>query len=138
MQYDYKCSQCDNIQEEEHSAVGFKEFEPKCKKCGSVCKYTFTPTIVQFALKDGPSGSWASKGIRFKNYRAKQNENMKKRQRDRYGHLSREAIPNYKGKETETWANARSEALKDKGPEVASTYNAKVASETKSKKKIIV
>jgi len=109
----------------------FKEFEPECDKCGAKCKYEFAPTIVQFALKDGPSGSWPSKGNRFKKYREKQSKAAEKRQRDRYGDPA--AVPNYKGQETGTWAEAQAQARADKdnpNPDAtAATYADKVASE---------
>jgi hypothetical protein len=109
----------------------FKEFEPECIECGAKCKYEFAPTIVQFALKDGPSGSWPSKGNRFKKYREEQSKAAEKRQRDRYGNPA--AVPNYKGQETGTWAEAQSQARADKdnpNPEAtAATYTDKVATE---------
>jgi len=109
----------------------FKEFEPECDKCGAKCKYKFTPTVVQFALKDGPSGSWPSKGNRFKKFREEQSKKAAKRQQGRYGNPS--AVPNYKGEETGTWAEAQSRASNDKDnpnpAETAATYTDKVASE---------
>lgn len=142
MLYDYRCTnvkkKCKNVQEEECSFKTFKTFKPKCKKCGAPCKYEFTPTIIQFALKDGPSGSWPSKGNRFKAFRNKKDEEMKRRQKDRYGHLQRDAIPNYKGKDTGTWQEAQFQALKDKGAESAATFNQKIRLEKKNSKKIIV
>jgi hypothetical protein len=63
---------------------------------------------------------------------------MSKRQRDRYGHLKKDAIPNYKGQETGTWAEAQFQALKDKGSESAATFVEKVKEEKKADKKIVV
>ena len=126
MTYDYICTKCKNVQEEQHSVEGFKEYRPKCGKCGSPCQYTFTPTVVQFALKDGESGSWPSKGERFKKYRNEQNEKAKRRQKDRYGHLRRDAVPNYLGRETSSWREAQSEARKDRGEKSAMTYEPKI------------
>jgi hypothetical protein len=81
---------------------------------------------VQFILKDGPSGSWPSKGERIKSQRKKASEAAGQRQRERYKNPS--LVPNYKGKETDTWDEAQQEALKDKGPESASTYDELLAS----------
>lgn len=114
--YEYFCTNdaCFSSQEEEHSIIGFKEYHPACQACGSECKYHFVPSVIQFALKDGPSGSWPSKGNHFKQYRSKRAEEMEKRQKDRYGHLSRDAKPNYNGQVTETWREAQSLAMQDK------------------------
>jgi hypothetical protein len=131
--YDYKCISCQVVHEEDHLVDGFKEFHPKCPDCGGICNYIFTPTIVQFSLIDGPSGSWPSKGEHFKNYRNEQNEKAKRRQKDRYGHLNRDAIPNYLGRETSSWREAQSEAKKDRGEASARTYESKIK---QSKKKI--
>lgn len=132
--YDYVCTKkkCRHVQEHEHSVNGFKEYEPKCPKCGSKCKYKFTATIVQFALKDGPTGSWPSKGEHFKNYRRKQSENIKRRQLDRYG-PPKEAVPNFKGEIVDSWDEAKSRAVKELGPQVGQTYNHKIIKERKKR-----
>lgn len=107
----------------------FKEHHPNCEDCGTPCNYEYVPSVPQVVLKDGASGSWPSKGERFKNYRAKQSEKMTKRQYDRYGDVKSGAIPNYKGVDTGTWKEAQFQALKDKGAESAATYGAKVKEE---------
>jgi hypothetical protein len=114
----------------------FKEHHPACEICGAQCSYEFTPTVTQVILKDGPSGSWPSKGNHFQTYRAKRSEEMTKRQKDRYGHLRRDAIPNYDGKDTGTWAEAQFQALKEKGADSAASYNDKVKVERSSGIKI--
>lgn len=121
----------------------FKDLHPKCKECGGVCNYEFTPTVVQFALKDGPSGSWPSKGNRFKQYRQQQSEKVSRRQKDRYGHLNRDAVPNYQGKLAEDWKEAQSMAMKDKekNPDTlatAATYNPHIRKEKRKKSGISV
>lgn len=108
---------------------GFKEFHPKCTECGASCDYTWTPTVTQFILKDGPSGVAPGKANSFLQYRHKRNEEMKRRQKDRYGHLNRDAVPNYNGEETGTWAEAQFQAQKDKGVEAAATFVDKVKKE---------
>lgn len=129
MFYDFRCSSCGNVQEEECSVDTFKEYTPKCGVCGEPCAYEFNPQGVQFVLKDGPSGSWPSKGERFKKFRAKSSQSAARRQRERYGENTG-AIPNYKGKEADSWQEARSEALRDAGPEVAATFDDKVSAES--------
>jgi hypothetical protein len=142
--YDYACTSdyCFNIQEEEVSISKFKDHHPVCEVCGSLCDYHFTPSVVQFALKDGPSGSWPSKGNHFKNYRNQKAQEMERRQKERYGHINRDAIPNYQGQVTENWREAQDLAMKDKERQekvgtdslaVASTYVPKIEAE-KTKK----
>lgn len=109
--------------------TGFKEHHPTCPKCNSVCNYIWKPYVAQVILLDGASGSWPSKGERVKKHRAKAAESASRRGKDRYGHIRRDAVPNYQGKETGTWAEAQFQALKDKGADSASTYNKKVRSE---------
>jgi hypothetical protein len=118
------CVKCSHIQEDSCLVDERLIFTPKCEKCGSICRYKFTPTLFQFALKDGPSGSWVSKGLRYQKYRAKQNELVGKRQRDRYGE-PKALIPNIDGKDTGTWEEAQNIALRDKGLESARTFNSR-------------
>lgn len=130
MIYTYYCTnkKCLHHQDENHSVDGFKEYQPICEKCKKKCEYRFTPSVVNFILADGPSGSWPSKGNSFKTYRAKQSEKMQKRQRDRYGD-PKQLTPNIGGVETGTWRNAREIAAKELGPAAASTYNKRAAKE---------
>jgi hypothetical protein len=92
--------------------------------------------VVHGILKDGASGSWPSKGERFKQYRAKASEDAGRRQKERFRDLRTGAIPNYNGKETGTWQEAQFQALKDKGSESAATYSHKVNEEKASDRKI--
>ena len=136
MYYDYFCATCKDLQEEECSPKEFKTYKPKCRKCGGEREYKWTASVIQFALKDGPSGSWPSKGNHYKGYRNKRDQEMQKRQKDRYGHLRHDAIPNYNGKDTGTWAEAQFQALKDKGAESAATFVPKVKKEKAGKLEI--
>ncbi len=135
--YDYKCTACKKLREDDCSMLTFKEHRPKCLACGAECKYVYIPTIAQVVFKDGPSGSWPSKGNHYQQYRKKRDTEMKKRQRDRYGEPKR-AIPNYQGQQTESWTEAQNLAMNDKeriestGSDplsVGATYNEKIAEE---------
>jgi len=92
-----------------------------CPKCAQDMTIGFDPGNVTFVLKDGPSGGWASKGLKENRYRAARREVMGKRQKDHVftSHLQ----PNYKGEETGTWREAQEQARKDLGEGAASTYN---------------
>lgn len=129
MIYEYHCVKCGNSQDEECSVNIFKTYKPACQKCGGSCEYVFSPSRVQFILKDGPSGSWPSKGERIKKQRAKASEAAGKRQQERYKNPT--LVPNFQGKETGTWRDAQAEALKEKGPATAATYVDKVKTESK-------
>lgn len=78
---------------------------------------------------DGPSGSWPSKGNRFKQYRAKQAAAAERRQNEKFASIKKGAVPNYKGVEMGSWKEAQMEALKDSGPDSAATYVSKVKTE---------
>lgn len=129
--YFYRCSspECNELREDDASMSSFKEHHPHCELCGAQCNYEFVATVPQVAFKDGPSGSWVSKGLRYQKHRQEQHRKAGERQKERYGHLSTEALPNYNGKETGTWAEAQNQALKDKGKESAATYASKVKAE---------
>ena len=128
--YNYKCTSesCDTVFEYDASMLTFKDEHPECVECGTKSDYIYVPSVPLVSFLDGPSGSWPSKGNRFKAYRTKASEAAGRRQRDRFGEM-KGAVPNYNGKETGTWAEAQFQALKDKGVESAATFNDKVKSE---------
>jgi hypothetical protein len=135
--YSYKCTaeSCDNIQEDTASMKTYEDHHPACVVCGSVCNYVWVPSVPYVSFIDGPTGSWPSKGDRFKKYRAKASEDAGRRQRERFGEV-KGAVPNYNGKETGTWQEAQFQALKDKGSESAATFNDKVSAEKNDPGKI--
>ena len=134
--YHYSCTKCEHVREDDAKMSSFKEHHPDCTECGASCNYIWIPSIPQVAFKDGPTGGWPSKANHFKEYRRQQSIKMEKRQKDRYGHLRTDAIPNYQGNDTGTWQEAQFQALKDKGAESAATFKDKVAAEKKADKKI--
>jgi hypothetical protein len=79
---------------------------------------------------DGPSGSWPSKGNRFKKFREQQSVAAERRQNERYGPV-KSTLPNYQGKETGSWEEAQRLAKHDKGNAVAVTYDPLVSAERK-------
>ncbi len=146
--YDFRCENplCSRVTEHEHSMNGFKEYHPPCPSCGSTSVYEFNPTVIQFAIKDGPSGTSPSKALRIQKHMANKNESLKRKELDRYGHLNRNVLPNHQGKLTENWREAQSVAMRDKdfleknktdSLAVAATYNDKINKETKGDKKIV-
>ena len=135
--YSYKCSsaECGSVSDHDASMSTFKDFHPACADCGSSSNYTYVPSVPYVSFLDGPSGSWPSKGDRFKAHRAKASEDAAKRQRDRYGEM-KGAVPNFNGQECESWREAQSVAIKEKGLEVAKTFDSKIAEESSSKLKL--
>lgn len=127
--YSYRCTSCEEIREDDSTMSGFKDHHPECLSCKSPCDYIYVPSVPQVAFKDGASGSWPSKGGRFQRHRAQQAEAAERRQRERYGHLSKGAIPNYNGVETESWREAQSHAIKERGLESGLTYSDKIKEE---------
>lgn len=130
--YFYRCTACEEVREDDATMAAFKEHHPPCTSCNSSCDYIYIPTVCQVALKDGPSGSWPSKGGRFQDHRAKQSAIMEKRQFDRYG-PPKQAISNFEGKETENWREAKEIAIKERGIESGATYDAKIKEENAKK-----
>lgn len=137
--YFYQCKKCEHVREDDCSMSKFKQHEPPCTECGAVCKYIYIATVPQVAFKDGPSGSWPSKGNRFQNYRRERDQTMKRRQKDRYG-APKELVPNYQGQVTESWREASNLAIHDKDKDISDrlqtskTYESRVK---KEKKKIV-
>ena len=128
--YFYECDACVHVFEEWASMSGYKDIKPACPRCNEPSHNVFVPSVPQVAFKDGPSGSWPSKGQRFQKHREQASEAAAKRQRDRYGDFNK-LVPNYNGKETESWREAQNEAVKERGVESANTYADKVAGEKK-------
>lgn len=131
--YDYRCAKCGSVQEEQSSVDKFKEFKPECVKCGAECSYQFNPKGIDFILRDGPTGSWPSKGGRIKAQRMKASQDAASRQKKRFGNLNTKAIPNYKGNEASDWTEAKEMAAKDVGAEKAAVYDFKIAEEKATK-----
>ena len=134
MRYDFACTNgsCGNVIEDDVKLAERDAHHPACPKCGSPCNYRFAATIVHTILKDGPSGSWPSKGERFKKYRARQSVAAEKRQNERFG-MAKESLPNYKGQETGTWREAKDLAVADKGQDIGKTYDRKIKAEDAKK-----
>lgn len=128
--YDFKCQdpECEHVQEDMASIITYTDHHPVCEKCGHSMNYIFTISVPYVSFIDGVSGSWPSKGERFKKYRAQQSELAQKRQIDRHG-PGLTLTPNFNGHETESWREAQSVAEREAGPEVAATYSEKVIKE---------
>jgi len=94
---------------------------------GVTLELVFDPSGVEFVLKDGQSGGWASKTNRESNYRRARNKEMARREKDHV--FKSRLIPNVDGVEAPSWREAQDEVRRVKGPEAASTYESHVAKE---------
>jgi len=79
MFYDYKCTECENLFEEDFP-IGKAEKEVECPSCGGAAKRTFTSC--NFILK---GGGWPSKKGRFNKEMTERNERAGRRMRKEHG-----------------------------------------------------
>ena len=133
--YGYTCTneQCGNNQEDECSMSSYETHTMVCTECGGVCKYKWVPSVPQIAFKDGSNSMFPSKGERVRKQMLKRSEIAAAKQNERYGHIKKGIVPNFGGKDTGDWREAQFQALKEKGPESAATYNKMVEKESNSK-----
>lgn len=138
-EYGYRCpnEECKELREDVASIKSYEEHHPPCLVCATPCNYEYIPSVPQAVFKDGPSGSWPSKGERIKKQRQKASDDAAKRSIDRYGKNPNRLIPNYDGKETGTWAEAQNLAQKERGAPSAATFEPKVAAEKSLETKIV-
>lgn len=87
----------------------------------------FNPGDVGFVLKDGVSGGWASKAMKENRYRKRHAEVMAKREKDHV--FKSRLVPNYGGREANTWGDVQDHVRSKDGEYAASTYNHLVTKE---------
>ena len=75
--FDYKCTKCDNVQEEVHKIS--EKPAIKCNICMSDCEKQFTPTT-NFVLK---GGGFPSQEFRMKDQMLSKNDKMKAKMTDK-------------------------------------------------------
>ena len=124
--YQIECLECGTT---ENKRITFSDYDAiktgtqplTCRNCQKPAQIGFTPGGVNFVLKDGESGSWASKAIKESAYRGRRRNQMAQREKD---HVFKSSLqPNYDGVETGTWKDAQELARKEKGNESATTYD---------------
>lgn len=108
--YDYKCRECDHLQEGIYSHKEADDMHPECEECGSPTDKVFIPS--RFEGQMFLRGEWPGKLMKENTYRQKRSEHMAQKQRD--NHQKPELQPNVDGERTETWREAKMWA-KDKG-----------------------
>ena len=98
--YDYGCSSCGTIVEKIHRIS--ESPEVICPQCKTVMERRIT-TSPYFSIRGGsPTIAWKEKRLRMK----KQDE-LKKKQQDRYGHLMPKVVPNIAGVRQESWSDCQ-------------------------------
>lgn len=110
MLYDFKCTQCGCVQDMILS-ISDSDKEYPCNKCGRISsRRTFIASnwCGQMVLK----GEWPGKLIKESNYRNKQSEELKVKQRKRYSKPT--LTPNVNGEFVDSWDDAKKLAC-DKG-----------------------
>lgn len=139
--YATQCAHCSfsgsiRLSFSDYDAIKGGDKELVCNQCDQTCDLVFDPSTVQFVLKDGVSGGWASKSLKENAYRATRRQEMARRERD---HVFKPTLqPNYKGVETGNWRDAqeyaRTETKKDFGAKagdaVAKTFEPMVRKAT--------
>lgn len=138
--YGYRCTnaECNELREDVASIKSYEEHHPPCLVCATPCNYEYIPTVPQAILKDGPSGSWPSKGERIKKQMQKRSEDAGRRQKERFGENVGKLVPNFDGKETGTWQEAQFQAQKERGEQSAATFEKRVTEEKSKDTKIVV
>lgn len=123
MIYGFKCSEC-GAEKEVVRSVKDRNIPFPCslESCEGTMRREFDSIGVSFVLK---GVGWAKKDGKEKAYRIKRSANMGQKMRD--VHQKSELIPNYNGKQTESWREAQNLAVKD--GKNSSSYNSKVVKE---------
>lgn len=127
-QYTIKCNECAQsgdirLSFEKYDSVKDGSMRLLCNTCDGKCEIVFDPSSVQFVLKDGISGGWASKAMKENAYRKVRREVLGRKERD---HVFKPRLqPNFGGVETGTWKEAqefaRAEISKDLDTKAANT-----------------
>ena len=133
--YSTKCVSC---RYEKDVRLSYKQYDEvragttplSCAECGEKAEIQFAPGNLGLSFKDCPSGGWASKDMKEKEYRTKRQGAMARRERDHV--FKPKLVPNYKGEETGTWREAQHVASKEKGDLSAVTYEPLVQQEKSS------
>ena len=99
--------------------IGTKLLE--CSSCQGKVVIDFDPGNVGFIFNDGESGGWQSKAIKENKYRKDHWGVMGRKKKDHV--FQQKLIPNFDGKETSSWREAKADAVKELGPSAAKSYD---------------
>lgn len=124
--YPIECNECgarydERLTFKQYDQVKSGETSLPCHTCTCPAQIGFQPGNLGFVMKDGESGSWASKAIKESKYRTERRKVMAKREKDHVFKSSLQA--NYNGEETGSWREAQELARKEGGDVSASSYD---------------
>lgn len=131
--YTFCCSRCNITREQK---LTFSEYDQvragtttmHCSNCEGPEEIVFNPGSLQFGLKEGSSGGWASKSIKENKYRSKRQVEMARREKD---HVHKpQLVPNYQGEEAGNWRDIQDHVRSKHGQAAASTYDRLVQQES--------
>ena len=129
--YDYACPSCGTVEEHVHGMNVTPEI--KCA-CGTVMGKIFSHNMGGFIMKGGTPTTH----YKEKRYRQKRNEEISKKQQERWGDTGPKVTPNIAGHETGTWQHAH-QIAKEIQPETGiNTETYKALAEKEGEKKIVV
>lgn len=98
--YDYKCPDCENVEEHLHSMKETPEIH--CSKCEAVMSRLISRNIAGFSIKGGTAAiHWKEKRNRLKN-----REDLGRKQRERYG-SGPQVAPNIAGVRQDSWSDCQ-------------------------------
>ena len=129
--YSSKCQGCGTAAAVRLTFAEYDEVKAGIKTlpctCGGSALIEFNPGEVEFVLKDGESGGWASKAGKENKFRAARRKVMEQRERDHV--FKSRLIPNYGGQLTETWKDAKDAAYEATYDKVKQEHGAQTASQ---------
>jgi hypothetical protein len=112
--------------------LSFSEYEQAmsggslaCSVCRSSAQIHFSPEGVNFVLRDGPSGGWATKAALENRYRRDRHATMGRRERD---HVKpNKLVPNFGGEIAHSWSEAKGAAYQSTYDKVNGEHGARTA-----------
>jgi predicted nucleic acid-binding Zn ribbon protein len=124
MIYTFECS-CGATRQENISVEARDTTVVTCSTCNAAMRRIFNAGKVNIAMK---GWGWTGRDYKEKRSRDQHSIDMALKQQERYGDGPR-LVPNYKGKEADTWDQVRDQAITDNGVAAASQYSDLIARE---------
>lgn len=133
MIYVFEC-ECGEVRKE-NLPVSERDSEIICS-CGKSMNRVINSGAINFSLK---GWGWTGRDYKEKRIREKRSLDMALKQHERYGDGDK-LVPNYNGREADSWKEVRDQAVFEKGAQVSNQYESLINKEEcgrKSKSDII-
>jgi predicted nucleic acid-binding Zn ribbon protein len=130
MIYTYKCPTCLTEKTESVSIEGRDTILIQCSACNMRMERVFNLGKVNVSMR---GWGWTGQDYKEKRKREQHSVDMAIKQNDRYGSGSK-LVPNYNGKEADSWEQIRDEAVFKSGAQVAPQYDTLIREERKGRK----